>query len=186
MWIAEYGDGSAFPQFDPETGKENPFTAVDQSKLCKFGWYPFSVEMTRKILKTDGIAVIPTNNPLYFIELSENDVLIAKRTNEIAIFHYRECEICGHQWQQTNAPKSALVGLPASNEFYVEDIKSGDRIVKFSSPICPKCGYHDTNAIMMADKKIRRYSAESRKTLYVLGVEGGDVRRIGEDGFVVD
>jgi len=186
MWIAEYSDGFALPQFDPESGKENPFSAVDQSRLCRFGWYPFSVEMMRKILKADGISVIPTHNPIHTIELSKNNVLVAKRTNEVAIFHYRECGICSHRWQQTDAPKSALVGLPVSNEFYTEDIKAGDRIVHFSSPICPMCGYHDTNAIMMADKKIRRYSSEARKTFYVLGVEGGKIKRIGENGCIVE
>lgn len=182
MWIAEYSDSSALPQFDPETGRENPFSSIDQSRLCKFGWYPFSVKMMRKVLKADGIVVVPTNNPPHFIELSGNDVLIAKRTNEVAIFRYRKCETCGHQWQQTGAPSGGLVGLPTSNEFYVEDVKSGDRTTKFSSPICPSCGYHDTNAIMRADKKIRRYSSEARKTFYVLGIEDGEVRQIGEDG----
>ena len=71
MWVAEYRDGLALPQFDPDTGRENPFSSIDQSRLCKFGWYPFSVNMMGKILGgEEAIVALPTNNPPYFIELN--------------------------------------------------------------------------------------------------------------------
>ena len=48
FWIAEYKD-SALPQFDPETGKENLFKEIDQSKLIRFGLYPFSIKLWNKV-----------------------------------------------------------------------------------------------------------------------------------------
>ena len=49
FWIAEYNDGIALPQFDPESGRENGFADVDHSKLKHFGWYPFTPELEKKI-----------------------------------------------------------------------------------------------------------------------------------------
>ena len=49
FWIAEYQDGTALPQFDPETGKEHLFSEVDQAKLKRFGWYAFPYDMLSKI-----------------------------------------------------------------------------------------------------------------------------------------
>lgn len=80
MWVAEYSDGSCLPQFDPETGKANRFAEIDQSKLCRFGWYPFSAKMAAKIL---DMIVIPTRNPYHRIELKEGDKLFAVRRNHI-------------------------------------------------------------------------------------------------------
>lgn len=80
MWVAEYSDGYCLPQFDPETGKEKRFAEIDQSKLCRFGWYPFSAEMVAKIL---DMIVIPTRNPYHILELKEGDKLFACRRNHI-------------------------------------------------------------------------------------------------------
>ena len=80
MWVAEYSDGQALPQFDPETGKENRFAEVDHSKLVRFGWYPFSARMAAKI---KGMVVIPTRNPSHVVELKEGDKLFAVRRNHI-------------------------------------------------------------------------------------------------------
>ncbi|MCW4016816.1 MAG: hypothetical protein NWF06_10635 [Candidatus Bathyarchaeota archaeon] len=85
FWIAEYTDGSALPQFDPETGKENMFLEVNQQKLERFGWYPFSMELFQKILKTEKILVVPTKNPSYTISLEQGDKLVAYRTNTIKL-----------------------------------------------------------------------------------------------------
>jgi len=83
MWVAEYRDGTALPQFDPETGLENRFAKVNESKLCRFGWYPFSSEMAAKILKVQGMIVIPTRNLSHTVELKEGDKLFAVRRNHI-------------------------------------------------------------------------------------------------------
>lgn len=79
MWVAEYDNGEALPQFDPETGKENRFAEIDQSRLCRFGWYPFSVAMVSKM----SVMAIPTRNPIHTVELKEGDKLFAVRRNHI-------------------------------------------------------------------------------------------------------
>ena len=85
FWIAEYTDGSALPQFDPETGRENKFSEVDHQKLKRFGWYPFSLKLAQKILKTEKTVVIPTKNQSYTVTVEKGDRLVAYRTNTIKL-----------------------------------------------------------------------------------------------------
>lgn len=85
FWIAEYTDGSALSQFDPETGRENRFSEVDQLKLKRFGWYPFSVELAQRILEAEKVAVIPSRNRVYTVALNHGDKLVAYRTNVIKL-----------------------------------------------------------------------------------------------------
>jgi len=92
MWIAEYIDGSALPQFDPETGRENRFADIDHGKLKRFGWYPFTHELAKKILETEGIIVIPVVIPSYVVELKDGERLVAKRENTIKL-HTKSGEI---------------------------------------------------------------------------------------------
>ena len=93
MWVAEFSDGSALPQFDPETGKQNrgdptwlPEKGVAGSEdsrprifkektLSRFGWYPFSREMVAKM----SVVAIPTRNPIHTVVLKEGDELVACR-----------------------------------------------------------------------------------------------------------
>jgi len=77
FWIAEYKD-SALPQFDPETGKENLFKEIDQSKLIRFGLYPFSMELWNKVNGS-----ILSTLPKFIINLSSDDKLVFKRRNYI-------------------------------------------------------------------------------------------------------
>ena len=102
FWIADFQDGTSLPQFDPETGKENkadpdwlpsasgqPPIPKDpifvDKKLVKFGWYPFTEKLARKIfeISVGKIIVIPTNNPSHVIELKDSDKLVAYRTNSV-------------------------------------------------------------------------------------------------------
>jgi len=83
FWVAEYSDGSALPQFDPKTGKENLFSRVDHTRLVRFGWYPFTPEMARKVFEAEGVHAVPTNNSPHVIELKDGEKLIAHRTNTI-------------------------------------------------------------------------------------------------------
>jgi hypothetical protein len=85
FWIAEYTNGSALPQFDPETGKENTFSEIDHQKLKRFGWYPFSLKLAQKILKAEKTVVIPTANPLYTVTVGKGDRLVAYRTNTVKL-----------------------------------------------------------------------------------------------------
>jgi len=83
FWIAEYENGKALPQFDPETGEENRFIDVDLKHVKRFGWYPFTPKLAVKIEKATGLTVIPSNNPIYTVTLKNGEQLIAKRHNVI-------------------------------------------------------------------------------------------------------
>lgn len=85
FWIAEYTDGTALPQFDPQTGKENKFSEINQNKLKRFGWYPFTKKLAQKILENEKLKVTPTNNPPYTITTEKGNKLIAHRTNTIKL-----------------------------------------------------------------------------------------------------
>lgn len=85
FWIAEYVDGSALPQFDPETGMENRFAEVDQLKLRRFGWHPFSLKLAQKILEAEKTVVVPTGNPSYTVSVESGEALVAYRTNTVKL-----------------------------------------------------------------------------------------------------
>lgn len=79
MWIAEYEDGSVFPQFDPKTGKENRFGDLDMEKLKKFGWHNFSPELARELF-VKGVEVRSTYPPISAVlEVQEGEELVAVR-----------------------------------------------------------------------------------------------------------
>jgi len=92
FWIAEYIDGSALPQFNPETGKENRFSEVNHQQLERFGWYPFTPKLAQQILKAEQTAVVPTRNSSYTITVEKGDRLVAYRTNTIKL-HTRKGEV---------------------------------------------------------------------------------------------
>lgn len=102
MWIAEFEDGTAAAQFDPDTGKENkadpdwlpsaegqpPIPKAQiwkEKRIVRFGWYPFSVQLAQKILEAQNIVVIPTNNPVHVLELKKGDQPVAYRTNSVKL-----------------------------------------------------------------------------------------------------
>lgn len=76
FWIAEYQDGTALPQFDPDTGEENLFSEVDQSRLVRFGWYSFPPELAKKV---DGAVANPLLDS-YVVEVPKSKTLVALRT----------------------------------------------------------------------------------------------------------
>ena len=193
FWIAELKDGKAVAQFDPQSGTENRFALIDFPKLARFGWYPFTPKFAKHLYSQKGLIVIPTANPVYTVNLNKDVKLVASRENTIKIFWFYHCgnhvtpdrKECGHNWMfQANAP-DPMIGLPYSlkanvEEFEVQD-QSGKKKVQVINPICPKCGWHDHNG-PDRHRKIRRYSDERRKIVYLLGVQGGRVLRIKEDG----
>ncbi len=79
FWIAEYNDGSALPQFDPETGRENRFSEVNQQELKRFGWYPFNSELAKKICDAEGTIVVSTCSKSYMIEIQDGQKVVAYR-----------------------------------------------------------------------------------------------------------
>jgi len=87
FWIAEFEDGKAIAQFDPDTGKENLFRVVEenQDKLVAFGWHPFTDKLSFQVLQATGIITAPLPNPSFRIELKKGDKLIAWRRNFVRI-----------------------------------------------------------------------------------------------------
>lgn len=79
FWIAEYKDRTALPQFDPETGEENLFAEVNQLNLIKFGWYPFSEELVKKVKNSLYNPFLPK----YILNVNINDKIIVRRRNYI-------------------------------------------------------------------------------------------------------
>jgi len=87
FWIAEYTNGSALPQFDPETGKENRFSEIDHRKLHRFGWYPFSPKLAQQILKAEKMVVIPSRNRSYTVIVEKGDRLVATWVGNTLEYH---------------------------------------------------------------------------------------------------
>jgi len=81
FWIAEYQDGTALPQFDPDTGDEHLFSEVDHARLKRFGWYSFPYEMTEKIPE----AVFNLALDHYAVEIPQGEKLTAFRTTTLNI-----------------------------------------------------------------------------------------------------
>lgn len=79
FWIAEYNDSTALPQFDPETGIENLFKEIKQSELIKFGLYPFTLELSKKVNCSDFNPFLPK----FIINIKSEDKLIYLRRNHI-------------------------------------------------------------------------------------------------------
>lgn len=161
FWIAHYSDNTSLPQFDPEDGHENKFSDIDQSKLVRFGWYPFTAKL-QKLVKPRVIV-----NPLlssYEIELKPSQRLICFRQNKITMGSFRVCN-CGMRWQQKSRTRAVFevdpltglsrrqlsateiqqagldsLGLPISGLWHKVTAKSGR---KYQSAICPSCGSYN-------------------------------------------
>ena len=80
MWIAEYRDGTAIPQFDPDTGEENMWSDVNQDKVCRVSWCEFSKGMKKKV----GVDVISVRKPkIHSVEYDIGDKVMIYRRNHI-------------------------------------------------------------------------------------------------------
>jgi hypothetical protein len=86
FWVAEYMDGTALSQFDPETGKENLFKHVDLARVKRFGWYPFTEELAEKVFEAEGLIVVPSAFKSYVVCLEAGDRLVVKRENVLRYF----------------------------------------------------------------------------------------------------
>ena len=56
MWIVQFADGRAIPQFDPKTGKEILYSEVERygRAMTRAGWYPFTPRLSR-LLASQGV-----------------------------------------------------------------------------------------------------------------------------------
>jgi len=186
----------ALAQYDPLTGQENAFKMIDFPKLKRFGWYPFTMKIARRVLMATGRTMLPTTNSSYFIDIHDGQKLVAFREHTVKMFSYWHCgkhsdqpshEECGMNWMLQAVAPHPLIGLPYSNEVFIEKIpvqdQRGRHVVEVVNPICPKCGWHDINGPDRL-RVIRKIADERREIVYVLGVQGGTVLRIKEDGSI--
>jgi len=181
-WLAEYAGGEALPQFDPESGCENPYASVDQRRLVGFGWYPFTAEFSERIYHKTGIITTPSSNSIHRVEVLPGERLRASRRNTVHVYTYYRCEVCGCEWQL--GVKEPRVGLPVSEEVYEEQIPQGDKMIRWVNAVCPGCGYHDVNEIGREAKRIRAYMGMKRETEYLLGTDSVPTQIIREDGSI--
>ncbi|GAH55605.1 unnamed protein product [marine sediment metagenome] len=78
FWLAEYEDGQVLPQFDPEDGHENLFSEIDQARLVRFTWHPFTDKLAQKV---EVAELNPLLNP------------VSVKVNGAKLIAYRRCEI---------------------------------------------------------------------------------------------
>ena len=96
FWIAEYQDGTALPQFDPDTGEEHMFKEIDHARLKRFGWYAFAAELAGKVPN----AVVNLNLKHYVLSLRPRAQrgggnLIAYRTTTVS-FSLKTLDVSRH------------------------------------------------------------------------------------------
>jgi hypothetical protein len=141
FWIAFYSDKTCVVQYDFKTGKQTKFGELDQSKIVKFGLFPFSSDLAKKV---GPIAVPSSNLPYFILELKPNQRLIGGIRREYQrFFDYSHCLRCGFEWQwMPNQPDGSIGDseLPryGSSQFYYKEIQTNGKPV--FEVICPKCG----------------------------------------------
>lgn len=121
FWIAEFADGTAIAQFDPESGKENradpdwlpsakgqpkiPKSPVYREKqLVKVGWHPFNRNFAVKVLGATGRIVIPTNNGSHAIDVKKGDRVLIFRENTIKF------NLAGQEMQRETVYVVGIIG----------------------------------------------------------------------------
>ena len=151
FWIALYRDGSAVPQFHPETGEEIRWGSVDQERLRGAGWFPFTRKFSLLILEKTGLVTRPSNYRSFIKELKPGQTLIIKREQQIITYGFHRCLECKNFWQFMEGKPNPHLKLVRSNKAFVEEFEvsteAGLKLIKVRSPICPACGYHDSNAV---------------------------------------
>jgi len=150
FWIAFYKDGTCLPQFDIDNGRENAFTDIDQSKLDKFGIFPFTAALALNANRMKGFTVAREvgNMPYFLMKLQENQRLIFIRRNKIHIFTYQHCAKCGYEWQWMGGHKEeelTEVRLLIHSNHVMQEYRGK----QYALAQCPKCNVF--NAIICPD-----------------------------------
>jgi len=142
FWIEEFRDGKALAQFDPETWKENKFVFKNVKKI---GWYPFSLFMALNIYEKTGLIVIPSENPIYELELKEDEKPFICRRNIIEFGTVHICNDCGFKWKRKN-------------------IKT--------KKICPKCQSKNIQKIGERKRKTIYILGKNNREIYKINEDG--------------
>lgn len=154
FWIVFYNDGSCLPQFDFESGKDNDFKTIDQSKIVKFGLFPFPEDLAKKADEKAGfkISKVCANLPYYLLLIGKDQRLIYVRRNSIHLFSFQHCKKCGYtyQWMPNHVEMTGEVGLPIHQDYIMQIWEEKGK--SFPIPLCPKC--KATNFIICPDCKV--------------------------------
>ena len=191
FWVAHYNDKTVLPQYDFESGTQNRFSDIDQSRLVGFGWYPFTAEFAEK-LSALGLTVVPKDLPTYELQLIGSQRLIGLMRQRIKVFTAFLCQECGNVFL-----------AETEDRYHVDEIIQNNKPVKYISPICPQCKRFDLYVcpddrmpISKNDagefychlcnkfypKKTLRFQDEIRDTFYLLGwqstISGRNIKSI--------
>jgi hypothetical protein len=115
FWIAEFSDGTAVAQFDPDSGKEvmahpdwlpsktkNGFIVKDGKEIqyreaypvpahfkgkqvVKIGWYPFTEVLAEKIFEATGKLVIPSSLKPFTVKVGCREKPVCYRSHAVKI-----------------------------------------------------------------------------------------------------
>jgi predicted RNA-binding Zn-ribbon protein involved in translation (DUF1610 family) len=167
-WIAFYNDGQCLPQFDVETGKENPFSSIEQDKLEKFGLFPFNAQLTIKANISAGFVVARELELPFFIQkLQKGQRLIYVRRNFIHLFSFQHCNKCEYEWQwmpnRQDREKTEIGLLIHPNQ--VIQIWNGKtypcaqcpKCQSYNAVVCPDCKDTLINELKRAEKNDEHY-----------------------------
>jgi hypothetical protein len=81
MWIVQFADGRAIPQFDSATGKEILYSEVEKYSRAvrKMGWYPFTPRLAR-LLASQGnpVRILPWSTRVE-MDFEDGDVPVLRR-----------------------------------------------------------------------------------------------------------
>jgi len=157
MWIVFFNDGSCLPQFDLETGEQHSFKLVQEAeldgKLTKFGLFPVTFELSKKI----GPQYYFDGKLSHFIlKLGPNQRLIGGIRREAQrFFSYSHCLKCGFKWQWMPNHKDQEIGeagLPiyGNEESYYSVMQPNGKAAL--EVICPKCGARNDLKCPKCDK----------------------------------
>ena len=185
FWIATYNDGTALPQFDPKTYSANKITDIDQSRLVKIGWYPFSFSFAKELNDRGTLVVANPLLPKYEILIEDNKRFILFTRNFISQEEYHFCNSCKKEFKVGNSTEFKIDGgqtIPIcpyckSSDYWICK-ECGKKFARFdetastpenlgSSGHCNSCGGYLNRIKITSDK----YTREKRWRLYVLGYQ---------------
>jgi predicted RNA-binding Zn-ribbon protein involved in translation (DUF1610 family) len=144
FWVKVLEDGTTtIPQFDLETGKEN-YWKNDNSKLSKVLFMPFTEELAKKVVSNGNLAMA---NMLPTIEFTvkPDEFVEAGRDNEVCIYDYFKCDICGWEFQYVKTPDSNFAKCPQcgnQDDWYCsrcKEYKTEHRITEKNQAQCLDC-----------------------------------------------
>ena len=81
FWIIEYSDGTALPQFDPDTGIENKID-FDRDDIVRISWNPVTYEM--KIADDKIIRDVGLDTRRIIVDIEESETPIIYRENHLS------------------------------------------------------------------------------------------------------